>query len=93
MIKKVFTVYDAKAELYMEPFMFSNQGEAIRGFIDVCNDPKTVFYKHPEDYTLFYIADYDNSIGNYHALSAKVPLGTAIEYMKKGVEISGSSAV
>ena len=50
MIKKVFTVYDVKAECYMDPFMFTNKGEAIRGFTDLLKEGKSMIAMHPEDF-------------------------------------------
>lgn len=77
---KVFTVYDAKVEAYMQPFMLQSQGQAVRSWMDVVNDAKTQFSKHPEDFTLFYIADYDENTGRYENLTAPVPVATALEY-------------
>jgi len=82
MISKVFTVYDMKAEAYLNPFMFQNKGEAIRAFQDAVNDPKTMFYKHPEDYALFQIAEYDDQTAKYTPLQNLQSLGVAIEFKK-----------
>lgn len=82
MVSKVFTVYDSKAEAYLTPFLMRTKSEAIRGFQDVCNDDKSNFCKYAEDYTLFEIGEFDDSIGTYTMYASKVSLGCAIEYKR-----------
>lgn len=86
MISKVFAIRDNKAEAYLQPFMFANQGEAIRAFSDAIQDGKSMFSKHPEDFVLFYIADYDDSKGLYIPKTPIQSLGVAVEYMNKQLE-------
>lgn len=59
----IFAVYDSKAEAYTTPFFDHAEGRAIRTFADCCNDPGHQFGKHPADYTLFQIGEYDDSLG------------------------------
>lgn len=82
MESKVYTCYDSKTEIYMTPFMARNMGEALRSFQDAVNDPKTTISQHPEDYTLFEIASYDDSTGTYKPHHAKISMGVAIEFKK-----------
>lgn len=79
---KVFCIYDAKVEAFQKPIFFRTTGEALRGFIDLCGTPDNIFHKHPEDFTLFHIANYDESKGRFENLLAPVSIGTAIEYVK-----------
>lgn len=79
MIQKVFTVYDSKAEIYLKPFHMNSRGEAVRAFGDASLDEKTQIAKHPEDFTLFEIGEFDDSNGEYRMLNAKVSLGNALE--------------
>lgn len=83
MISKVFTVYDSKAEIYMPTFLFGNRGEAIRAFADTVNDVTTQLGKHPEDFTLFEVGEYDNSTGKYSQKDAHKSLGCAVEFLKE----------
>ena len=78
MIKIVTAIYDSKAEMYGQPFLMRTRGEAVRGFIDVANDKKTEIGVHPEDFSLWYIADYDESKGKFLEVKP-VCLGQAIE--------------
>jgi len=82
MTHKVFTVYDSKAEAYLQPFVMTTRGQAIRAFTDSCNDPKTSFYRWPADYTLFEIGEWDETKGQYSMLEAKKNLGLASEFIE-----------
>lgn len=82
MMQKIFTVYDSKLEAYMQPFFMSSKGQAIRAFTDTVNDPSTQFNKHPEDFTLFEIGEYDDQSGKVQNLPTANALGLALEYKK-----------
>jgi len=82
MISKVFSIYDSKAELYMKPFHMATKGQAIRGFADLANDESTDVGKHPQDFTLFEIGEYDDERGEYTMHTTKTSLGIAIEFKR-----------
>lgn len=79
MIKKIFTIYDSKAEVYGPPFFYQRTGEAIRAFEDLCIDPKTKLNQHSEDFTLFEIGMYDETNGQITSLKTPHPILKAIE--------------
>lgn len=76
---KVYAIFDAAVGAYMHPMFFQSHGQVIRAWLDACNDVSTSFYKHPADYTLFQIAEYDEESGVLQSLEAKISLGTALE--------------
>lgn len=80
MITKFFAVYDHAAKAYMQPFQMQTRGQAIRGWIDAVNDPKTQFSKHPQDFVLYEIASYDDESGSFENTNPPQPLGTALEH-------------
>lgn len=84
MILNIFTVYDSKAEAYLQPFFMKSKGEAVRAFTDIVNDGTSQFNKHPSDYTLFHVGAYDDGDSSFVILPTPVSLGLAIEYMKQG---------
>ncbi len=86
MIKKVFAVYDSKAEYYKNPFMLTTVGEALRMFGDIVNDGRSEINLHPEDYTLMQIAEYDEIKGEYKNIPANISLGTGIEFKKEDMQ-------
>lgn len=81
MILKVFSVYDSKAEAYLPPFFMNNSGAARRIFGDCANDPDHMFGKHPEDYTLFEIAEFDDASAVVTPAKTPVSLGLGLEYI------------
>lgn len=62
---RIFSVYDVKAEAYLAPFTFPENGQAIRAFSDTVNDPNSMFNKHAADFTLFRLGYFDQSSGEF----------------------------
>lgn len=60
---KIFTVFDAKAEAYLQPFYARTNGEAIRSFAEACSNPEHNFCKYGADFTLFDIGEFDENTG------------------------------
>jgi hypothetical protein len=79
MILNIFTVFDSKAEAYLPPFYMSSIGQAQRAFTDSVSNPEHQFGKHPEDYTLFLIGNFDDSSCAIDMHTTPVSLGTGIE--------------
>ncbi|QGH72128.1 MAG: DNA binding protein [Microviridae sp. ctjWc39] len=65
MLLKVFTIYDSKAEAYLQPFFLKNKGEAIRALTDIVAKPDHNFCKYPEDFTLFELGVFDDSTSRF----------------------------
>lgn len=82
MIMKVFTVFDSVAAVYMQPFFLQTKGQAIRAFSDSVADKNHQFSKHPDDYTLFELGEYDDSDASFDMLSSPLSLGVAVEFVK-----------
>ena len=62
---KCFTVYDSKAEAFLQPFFMQSKGAAIRGFTELVNDKNHSFGKYPGDYTLFELGSFDEQTGKF----------------------------
>lgn len=60
---KLFTIFDMKAEVYARPFYALTDGEAVRTFTDAVNTDESPYNRHPEDYTLFSVAEFDDRLG------------------------------
>lgn len=60
---KAFAIKDLKAEGFNTPFFQQTFGLAERSFKDACQDEKTSLAKHPEDYSLFFIGEFNQSTG------------------------------
>ena len=59
----IYSIYDSKAKTYNLPFFCKQDGQALRSFIDLVNDPRSEVSKHPEDYSLFCLASFDDEDG------------------------------
>ena len=89
MLYKVYTVYDTKAEIYMNPFFQKARGEAIRSFTNLANDESTTVGKYPADFVLFEIGEYDDSSGELIS-GVHTSLGVALEYVGNSVPMAVS---
>lgn len=58
---KIIAVRDRQLNAFMRPFAAQSLGQAIRSFRDEVNNPQSDLNKHPEDYELYHIADYDEA--------------------------------
>lgn len=74
MLLKVFSIYDSKAEAFLQPFFSKTKGDAIRSLTDLVNDDKHNFCKYSEDFTLFECGTWDDgsSIFNLHTAPTSV---------------------
>jgi len=82
MIYKIFSVFDSKAEGYLQPFMLSSKGEALRGFINLANKPEHDFHIHAEDFTLFELGSFDDQTAKFELEKTPLSLGNALEFKK-----------
>lgn len=62
---RVFSVYDSAAKCYSHPFYVPREEQALRAFTDATNSPNHEFGKHPADYTLFLLGEFDDADGTY----------------------------
>lgn len=78
----IFAIHDGKAMAYLPPFFLHSEGMAKRSFGDCIADENHQFGKHPEDYTLFKIGEFDDArgviIGHGH-----ISLGNGTEYLPR----------
>jgi len=79
--QSVFSIFDSKAEAYNLPFFSPSKPAAIRSFIDAINDESTTLSKHPEDYFLYYIGEFDALTG-YLEAQPLVSLGSGLEFKR-----------
>jgi len=80
MKSKMFVIYDVKANAYMQPWFLTQTGMALRAFSDCVNDPEHNFGRHPEDYTLFQIGDFDDQDARIN-WNAPQSMGNGIEFV------------
>lgn len=74
----MFSIYDEKARSHLPPFVLPEEGMAIRTFSDCINSIDHQFSKHPSDYTLIKIANYDDESGE--VTQDRRTIGNGIEF-------------
>lgn len=77
---QVFSVYDSKTQVWGQPNFLLNKGAAMRAWGEAANDTQSNIGKHPADFTMFHIAEWDDETGTLTMLKAKENLGTALEF-------------
>lgn len=77
---KMCSIRDSKAEAWLSPMFFQAKGQALRSFSDAVNGDGE-FAKHPEDYTLFYLGDFDDSCGGVLPSDAPSVLANGVDLL------------
>ena len=75
---KIYTIFDQKADAYLNPFFLPNDALATRTFKDCTNDDNHAFGKNPEDYTLFNLGSFDTNTGKFTIHNAHKSLGNGL---------------
>jgi len=70
MIYKVLAIRDRAADLFGQPMFFGTIGTGIRAFGDEVKRPaeNNNLNKHPDDFDLYHIADYNDETGNFEVV-------------------------
>lgn len=76
---QVCAVYDAAVAAYIPPQFYRSQGEAMRAFIQACQEEKHQFRVHAKDYTLFFLAEFDDTSGGILMQAAPLHLISALQ--------------
>lgn len=82
MIRDVFVIRDAKAEVFNMPFFKLTKGEAERDFRSLVNEPGSNVNKYPDDFDLYYIGTYDDISGTVKSLDTPQHLCKAVSVLK-----------
>lgn len=80
---KIYSIYDNKAEAFMEPFFAVTAGLAIRRFADTANNPETTLFRHPNDFVLYEVGVFNDKAGTVLSHKNAKNLGLAAEYITK----------
>lgn len=78
---EVFSIYDNKAKAFSQPFYSPTVAVGIRNFEAAVKDANTQLHKHPEDFTLFHVASYDDEVGRFNNLEHIANLGLAAQFL------------
>lgn len=73
-------VFDLKAQAHLNIATLRTKGEAIRQFEEICKTSDSMFAKHPSDFVLKKVAEYDEVSGIVTPVEHEV-LATASEFI------------
>lgn len=76
----VYSVFDRAAAAYLHPYNQVNHASAIRSFGQACRSDAHQFAQYPEDYTLFYIGEFDEQTGKLHPITPEKII-SALEFL------------
>lgn len=68
MLLRAYSIFDNKALQYHPPFFASTNGAAVRSLTDLANDLQNNIGRHPGDYVLFCIGEYDDAKGMFRQI-------------------------
>jgi hypothetical protein len=83
---KIFSVYDHKGLVYGVPFFKNTNLAAIRDFGDAVQDQQTTLNRHPEDYQLFEIGEYDDNTAEIINQIPPKLMASASEFKKNNIK-------
>ncbi len=88
MIQKLFSVFDSKAEAFLNPFYCPTSGLAIRSFEQAANEEGHQFHMHAGDYTLFELGEWNADSGQTTNHKAPINHGLAITFINNNSELT-----
>ena len=80
---KIFSIHDSAAGAYLAPFFLHAEGIAIRTFTDCINDPEHAFGRHPKDYNLMVLGEFDDNNGEITIYQTQKPLGNGLSFVQQ----------
>lgn len=83
MIKKVFAVYDVKGKTYDYLSVQVALGVAVRWFSDGVNEPGTLLNKHPGDFILYQVGEFDDVAGELKSFVPPVHVVNGVDMLKE----------
>jgi len=82
MIFRVYAIRDNKTDHYAAPFVQQHDIDATRMFHRACKDDTVQFSHFPEDFDLYHLGDFDDTIGKLIALPAPRFIVSATSFTK-----------
>jgi len=82
----VVAVFDRAAQLFGRPFFVQAPGQAIRSFTDEVNrkdDQRGEFARHPDDFDLFHLGEYDDTHATFEILAKPRQLALGRDLKKR----------
>jgi len=88
---QMYVIFDSKSEVYNKPFYQLNHQVARRTAYDLRHAKDTDINRHPADYSLFHIGEYDDTTAQIDLLAAPKVLLTFIEIPERSTREKAES--
>lgn len=86
---QIFSIYDEKAAVFSPPHCMAHRGQILRAFSDLVQDPQTSINKHPGDYKLYALGEYDDCSGKLTSFDSPEFLAHATDYLAERTQNNG----
>lgn len=84
---KLFAVKDKSMDTFLSPQAIPHHAQALRQWEEMCNDPSTSFCKHPKEFALYELGEFNVDTGRLTSLEVPHLLSNASD-VKRSVEIN-----
>lgn len=82
-MQKCYAIKDVKADCAGQLLQARTNAEALRLFEDLANDPQTAVGRHPEDFVLFLVGEWDEQAVRMTGLEAPISLAIGTDLKKE----------
>lgn len=79
---KMYAILDAAAKAFGPPMVFTTNGLAIREFQSIAENSANHIKKHPSDFSLWEIGEFDSDDAAVSGNKGLKPLATATEFFQ-----------
>jgi len=84
----VYAVYDEAAKIFKYDFKRLQHAEAIRYFGDGVRAEKTELNQHPQDFSLFFLGEYDDETGKHTDLVIPERISRGTDFLMPMPEVN-----
>lgn len=79
---KIVSVYDTAVSVFSVPVFVASVGAAVRSFGDQVkkDDENNPLNRHPEDFQLFLVGEFDDSDGSFDGMIRPERIASAVDY-------------
>jgi len=68
------------ATIFSPPHIFTAKGIALRAFADMIDNPQTTISKHPQDFSLALIGEFNETTGQFYPQFPPVFVATGLDF-------------
>lgn len=84
---RAYSIYDKKVQAYHAPFFAATDGAATRNFQDLATDNNTTVGRHPADYSLYFVGEFDDAAAKLEGPSGPLHVVDAIALLPQQAEL------